>query len=1353
MFVFLINSPFVISRGQVKFSLQPGDRVSNLVIEENVIRGKFITPSFSIDNLEQAGNEYIRIMLDGTYPFGQPGMPELRCFSSLVELLYGEECHIDITRIDSSVIRLDEIFPELNIKPVQPPVNKKNIHGRDNLNVLSPAYFQTAEKPFAPVTMEYQGMMRGVAIGRIEVLPFRYMPSENVLTVYHHIEFTMVFEGPPAGMSKMDLVPAPFQRAMKILTRGEGSYRKKIIKDKPVTLVVLSDTMFRQTLKPLIRWKTEKGYRVIEAYTSDNGVGSSGSEIRQYMISLYDAPPEGYAPPSFLLIIGDVEHVPLSQSSGQITDLYYTTFDGDGDYLPEIFHGRISVKDTVELKNVIDKILMYEQYRFPDPAFLNRSILIAGYDQSYASLHGNGQINYASGYYFNASKGIDAHTYLHPEASSMDLEILQDISAGAAFVNYTGHGEYYGWLNPVFQMRHIDTMTNIHQYPLMIGNGCSTNQFNMSSMDCFAEAVLKVRDKGAIGYIGCTNYSYWDEDYYWAVGVGPITLDPAYENTSAGFYDKLFHTRGEPLESWSPSLGEMIFAGNMTVQESTSSKKQYYWEIYQLMGDPTLVPLFREPGDEMVTFPGQVPEKTSQIAVRAGPYDYVALSRDGNLLDARHADGFGQVYLQLPEEAVEGDMKIVVTGDKRKPFIGTISVSDNAAPFLEMPQYAFVEESVAEDGIISPGENFKLNMDLVLLGNSDVDNYRLILNSRDHFIHISDSVFNTGPLGREDTLEIEAAFMINMADNPEDQAPFTLSISATSSSGSNGLYIKEKAHSPVVVSEGIDWDDRPFGNGNGIIEQGEELLLNWKVRNTGSYCSEPLVLEKRDEKDSVMITEKTTDTPLIFPSEHSVFQLKATVNNTGYSQDLGAVKITASSGPLILEDSFHIITGRHFEDFSRGDQQRFRWSHPDVPWKPDPHIYSGGPFSLRSGTVSHNERTTLQIELNVRQVDSLLFDYRVSSEADYDYLRFYVDSIKIMEWSGNIDWQSFTYVFEPGNHLIEWRYQKDESISSGEDAGWIDNVVFPKHSFSQKDIALMNVSTPVSGRALGQSEDVRIELSNTGVDTIFGFSAGYRIDTLSWITEDFPDTLFPGRLLEIVFNEKADLSSIRTYQFHAGAVAKDDDYPGNDSLIHPVDHYAYPDAALEFVGIDSITSVYADLIIRVSNSGNIPLNDLTYTLYLDGSQKRMYTDTSMLDPGNQKDIVISLIQPEDSMIQGWYDYMVVSDPDSVLSNNTVSGSIFWILQSFSEAGIVGDLTLYPNPATEGFYIVLPENLDLPGSLFIYDPTGKRIHEERISRKKVVHIRSGITSFSGPCLVKFTDAKGRTVAGRIVILFP
>jgi hypothetical protein len=75
--------------------------------------------------------------------------------------------------------------------------------------------------------------------------------------------------------------------------------------------------------------------------------------------------------------------------------------------------------------------------------------------------------------------------------------------------------------------------------------------------------------------------------------------------------------------------------------------------------------------------------------------------------------------------------------------------------------------------------------------------------------------------------------------------------------------------------------------------------------------------------------------------------------------------------------------------------------------------------------------------------DSISFYRKVSSEQDYDWLHFFIDSIPWGQWSGEEDWQRVVYPVSAGTHTYKWWYITDISTLVGSNAGWIDNIVFP----------------------------------------------------------------------------------------------------------------------------------------------------------------------------------------------------------------------------------------------------------------------------------------------------------------------
>ncbi|MFM7856193.1 MAG: hypothetical protein ACKO96_30790, partial [Flammeovirgaceae bacterium] len=83
-----------------------------------------------------------------------------------------------------------------------------------------------------------------------------------------------------------------------------------------------------------------------------------------------------------------------------------------------------------------------------------------------------------------------------------------------------------------------------------------------------------------------------------------IVAQPTYANTGLGAYDGYWHTLANEVNNtanWYITQSQMLVSGNLAVQASTSSSKQYYWEIYHLMGDPTLIPFIGTPQVNTVT--------------------------------------------------------------------------------------------------------------------------------------------------------------------------------------------------------------------------------------------------------------------------------------------------------------------------------------------------------------------------------------------------------------------------------------------------------------------------------------------------------------------------------------------------------------------------------------------------------------------------------------------------------------------------------------------------------------------------------------------------------------------------------
>ena len=107
-------------------------------------------------------------------------------------------------------------------------------------------------------------------------------------------------------------------------------------------------------------------------------------------------------------------------------------------------------------------------------------------------------------------------------------------------------------------------------------------------------------------------------------------------------------------------------------------------------------------------------------------------------------------------------------------------------------------------------------------------------------------------------------------------------------------------------------------------------------------------------------------------------------------------------------------------------------------WGLDNSIWFYGGSSFNSGDISDNQSSTLSTTIS--NFLGIKFNWKVSSETNFDILKFYINDELSDQISGSIDWNEKKYLITEGSTELKWIYSKDGSVSSGEDCGWIDNL-------------------------------------------------------------------------------------------------------------------------------------------------------------------------------------------------------------------------------------------------------------------------------------------------------------------------
>ncbi|NOS72456.1 MAG: hypothetical protein HOP33_21355 [Verrucomicrobia bacterium] len=126
------------------------------------------------------------------------------------------------------------------------------------------------------------------------------------------------------------------------------------------------------------------------------------------------------------------------------------------------------------------------------------------------------------------------------------------------------------------------------------------------------------------------------------------------------------------------------------------------------------------------------------------------------------------------------------------------------------------------------------------------------------------------------------------------------------------------------------------------------------------------------------------------------------------------------------------------------DTTGLTWSSSgNINWGIQTSVTHDGADAARSGAIADSQSSSLAT--TVSGPGALMFWWKVSSETNFDSLRFYLDAVEqpaAPRISGEVNWQQRVVTVPAGSHSLTWTYAKDGSLFTGSDAGWLDQVAF-----------------------------------------------------------------------------------------------------------------------------------------------------------------------------------------------------------------------------------------------------------------------------------------------------------------------
>ncbi len=263
--------------------------------------------------------------------------------------------------------------------------------------------------------------------------------------------------------------------------------------------------------------------------------------------------------------------------------------------------------------------------------------------------------------------------------------------------------------------------------------------------------------------------------------------------------------------------------------------------------------------------------------------------------------------------------------------------------------------------------------------------------------------------------------------------------------------------------------------------------------------------------ESVTFTDQSTNNPTSWswsfeggtPSS-STAQNPTVQYNTAGTFDVSLTAANAAGSDEEFKANYITVNPPSADEIAEAvDNTSLTFTHSgNADWYKVTDVYYYGGDSARSGDIGNNQSSTIETTVTVGSTQAVKFYWKVSSEANYDYLRFYIDGVEKTRIAGTVDWTQVAYNITAGTHTLKWSYTKDYSVSTGYDCGWVDKleitepvadpiaeaVDYPSLTFSLSGNAnwFSQTTTTYYGGDAAQSGDIGNNQTSTMETTISG---------------------------------------------------------------------------------------------------------------------------------------------------------------------------------------------------------------------------------------------------------------------------
>ncbi len=652
------------------------------------------------------------ITIDGFGQLRKPGSPSLPVRA--LNVIAGKNRGVSYTvqREAPVILRNIRVYPSPGAVHAYTDMHKAFLINRR-------VYAADADYPLSNVSTGETVVYKGIPITRVHIAPVLFNPARKQLKIFTRLTVKI-------NHSQVS------QRQLHQLTKNAVTFLKNIvvnpqalpeksanpIEDFEDDVLILTKDDYKEAAETLAEWQRMKGYDVhIETKSSWDSLTMKSTA--------HDFYNKATVKPGYLLLLGCFNDLPAPIGNyinfkPYPMDVYYATMDGQGDYIPEMARGRVSVTSASQAMDVVEKIIRFEKEP-PQSADYFSTVLASAYFQTNAGLNGYEEFGFARtvehvtihldsigynverAYHTEADKnptnwnntvfgfGEAIPSYLKKPAFPWDADentIASIINHGCFLVYHYDHGFLDGWANPNFRTGNMKSLlSNGEKLPIIYSMDCLAGRYNEAEQ-CFAEEILQKENGGAAGIIAASCLSYTGNNDAFLHGLidatwpGTVLKVPQFPDPDVISHEPVY-IMGDIMDQGLFRMGEIWpdSAVNENGFQWTGMTK-FHYDIYHYHGDPTTRIWTGEPKTVSVQHSGSIPSNAKNFSlsgmnITSGVATLLD-NKTGTIVGKKEIAG-GSASIQVVNPITSnGTVTLTITGQNVRPYITELSVGPTA---------------------------------------------------------------------------------------------------------------------------------------------------------------------------------------------------------------------------------------------------------------------------------------------------------------------------------------------------------------------------------------------------------------------------------------------------------------------------------------------------------------------------------------------------------------------------------------------------------------------------------------------------------------------------------------------------